>query len=392
MKRILALLRSLAFQVCVFAALAWTWPVSGPVLDHSHSTAATRTPAVSIAAPTSAHPSTRTSSRPAERDDHVRREALPAAGSRSPSEPPTALRHARTPRLTCCRARCCRAGRCRRRDGRLDRSGRARRAARSLRRAHRLDEHGYVDPLAFLPGRPLHLQLSPPQVLPPKSGSKAASGDGSAKTATAGEKRAAPEPRAKGRAKRERRPAVHALTPRAPRKEAAVTESVGAGAKCSSAGGAVAAASGTHWCVRGRGERVGARCLGAPSAETWALLVVLFGAGVLAAGLRRRSPRRSRHTQRARGVRASRLVRRKAQDDSGRASMITSSWTEISSGSFSPRPMRFRISIGITMRPRSSTWRTMPVVFWWACEEAARNAARAPIVVVGRPSRLARFR
>jgi hypothetical protein len=101
-----------------------------------------------------------------------------------------------------------------------------------------------------------------------------------------------------------------------------------------------------------------------------------------------RSVTQAPHTARPRCSRKPSPPPQKTQDDSGRESMITSSCTEISSGSFWPRPKRFRISIGITMRPSSSTWRTMPVVFKWACEDAARNAARAPIVI-GRPSRLA---
>ena len=105
-----------------------------------------------------------------------------------------------------------------------------------------------------------------------------------------------------------------------------------------------------------------------------------------------RSATQAPHTARPRCSRKLSPPPQKTQDDSGRESMITSSCIEISSGSFSPRPRRFRISIGITMRPSSSTWRTMPVVFRWACEDAARKAARAPIVVVGRPSqRLGRF-
>ena len=254
------------------------------------------------------------------------------------------------------------------------------------------DEHGYVDPLAFLPGR----AASPPPAEPaagsaaPKSGGKAASADRSAKTATAGEKRVAPEPRATGRAKPERHPAVHTLTRRAPPRGGSGHRERGREAKCG-AGGAVAAASGARACVRDRGERVGARRTGAPLGGDVGAARRPVRIGRAGRGSTQTGPRRSRRTPRAHGVRAGRLLHRRTQG-SGRASMITSSWTEISSGSFSPRPMRFRISIGITIRPRSSTWRTMPVVFWWACEEAARNAARAPIVVVGRPSRLARFR
>jgi hypothetical protein len=40
---------------------------------------------------------------------------------------------------------------------------------------------------------------------------------------------------------------------------------------------------------------------------------------------------------------------------------ITSSLIEISSGSFSPSAKRLRISIGMTIRPRSSMWRMIPV-------------------------------
>ena len=38
-----------------------------------------------------------------------------------------------------------------------------------------------------------------------------------------------------------------------------------------------------------------------------------------------------------------------------------SSLTEISRGSFSPSAKRLRISIGMTIRPRSSMWRMIPV-------------------------------
>jgi hypothetical protein len=40
---------------------------------------------------------------------------------------------------------------------------------------------------------------------------------------------------------------------------------------------------------------------------------------------------------------------------------MTSSFTEISSGSFSPSENRFRISMGMTILPRSSMWRMIPV-------------------------------
>ena len=40
---------------------------------------------------------------------------------------------------------------------------------------------------------------------------------------------------------------------------------------------------------------------------------------------------------------------------------MTSSFTEISSGSFSPSEKRFRISMGMTILPRSSMWRMIPV-------------------------------
>ena len=174
------------------------------------------------------------------------------------------------------------------------------------------DEHGYVDPLAFLPGR----AASPPPAEPaagsaaPKSGGKAASADGSAKTATAGEKRVAPEPRATGRAKPERHPAVHTLTRRAPRKEAAVTESVGA-RRSAGAGGAVAAASGARACVRDRGERVGARRTGAPLGGDVGAARRPVRIGRAGRGSTQTGPRRSRRTPRAHGVRAGRLLHRR---------------------------------------------------------------------------------
>lgn len=290
MKRILALLPVLlAFQVCVSPALAWTWPVSGPVLrpfafDRGNPYAGGQHRGADIGASVGANvvaPAGGT---------------VTFAGSTPGGGLTIAIRTADGYSATLVHLGSLAVGRGAAVQegavvGTVGSTGQAELGAPHVHLGVRIasDEHGYVDPLAFLPGRP----ASPPPAQPaagsaaPKSGGQADSADGSAKTATAGEKRVAPEPRAKRRAKRERHPAVHALTRRAPRKGGAVTESVGAGRSAGSLA------------KRSRRQAVPARpyatvasasasaARGRPSAETWALLVVLFGSGVLAAGLRR---------------------------------------------------------------------------------------------------------
>ena len=252
------------------------------------------------------------------------------------------------------------------------------------------DEHGYVDPLAFLPGRPLHLQLSLPQVLLRRS-------PAARPLRPTGRPRPQPRGRSEPRLSRGPRAArsVSGVLPSMPsrpgrRGRRQPSPRAWARAKCSSAGGAVAAASGTHWCVRGRGERVGARRLGHPSAETWALLVVLFGAGVLAAGLRRQV----RDAVAAHGAPAVFAQAVSSAEDAGRLRpgqhdhvVMDRDLERVLLAEAHALPDLDRNHDATEVVDVAND----AVVFWWACEEAARNAARAPIVVVGRPSRLARF-
>jgi hypothetical protein len=66
----------------------------------------------------------------------------------------------------------------------------------------------------------------------------------------------------------------------------------------------------------------------------------------------------------------------KTQAVCGLESRMVSSLTEISSGSFSPRPKRFRISIGITIRPSSSMCRMIPVL-------VTPRRVRAAVLIAG---------
>jgi hypothetical protein len=289
MKRILALLPVLlAFQVCVSPALAWTWPVSGPVLrpfafDRGNPYAGGQHRGADIGASVGANvvaPAGGT---------------ITFAGSTPGGGLTIAIRTADGYSATLVHLGSLAVGRGAAVQGgavvgTVGSTGQAELGAPHVHLGARIasDEHGYVDPLAFLRGRPPSPPVEPAAgSAAPKSGGKAASADGSAKTATAGEKRAAPEPRAKGRAKRERRPAVHALTPRAPRKEAAVTESVGARRNAPALAERSRRQAGPTGAYAAAASASAPAAWGHPSAETWALLVVLFGAGVLAAGLRR---------------------------------------------------------------------------------------------------------
>lgn len=290
MKRILALLPVLlAFQVCVSPALAWTWPVSGPVLrpfafDRGNPYAGGQHRGADIGASVGASVVAPASG------------TVTFAGSTPGGGLTLAIRTVDGYSATLVHLGSLAVGRgAAVQDGAVvgtvGSTGQAELGAPHIHLGVRIaaDEHGYVDPLAFLPGR----AASPPPAEPsagsaaPKSGGKAASVDGSAVTVNAGEERAAPEPPVRGRAKRERRPAVHGLARRAPREETSVTARVGARRSAPAlaersrrqaaptpayASVAKASAPSTPW---------------RPEAKTWALLVVLFGSGVLAAGLRR---------------------------------------------------------------------------------------------------------
>lgn len=290
MKRILALLPVLlAFQVCVSPALAWTWPVSGPVLrpfafDRGNPYAGGQHRGADIGASVGASVVAPASG------------TVTFAGSTPGGGLTLAIRTVDGYSATLVHLGSLAVGRgAAVQDGAVvgtvGSTGQAELGAPHIHLGVRIaaDEHGYVDPLAFLPGR----AASPPPAEPsagsaaPKSGGKAASVDGSAVTVNAGEERAAPEPPVRGRAKRERRPAVHGLARRAPREETSVTAREGARRSAPAlaersrrqaaptlayASVAKASAPSTPW---------------RPEAKTWALLVVLFGSGVLAAGLRR---------------------------------------------------------------------------------------------------------
>ena len=290
MTRILALLPVLlAFQVCVSPALAWTWPVSGPVLrpftfDRGNPYAGGQHRGADIGASVGANV------------------VAPAGGTvtfagstpgggltiaiRTPDGYSATLVHLGS--LAVGRGAVVQEGAV---VGAVGSTGQVELGAPHVHFGVRIasDEHGYVDPLAFLPRR----AASPPPAepaagsAPPKSDGKAASADGSAETATAGEKQAAPEPRAKGRAKRERRPAFHALTRRPPQKEPPVSESVGASRSAAALAERSRRQAAPPRVYAAVASASAPAAPGRPSAETWALLVVLFGSGVLAAGLRR---------------------------------------------------------------------------------------------------------
>ncbi len=167
MKRILALLPVLlAFQVCVSPALAWTWPVSGPVLrpfafDRGNPYAGGQHRGADIGASVGAN-----RRRAGGRNGHVRREHSRRRAHHRHSNRRRLLRHARTPRLTRRRARCCRAGRCRSsaRSARPGRPSSARRTFTSACASPPTSTGTSIRSRSFR-GDPLHLRrLSLPQV------------------------------------------------------------------------------------------------------------------------------------------------------------------------------------------------------------------------------------